>query len=616
MTERYGRFWLHEKIGHGGMAEVFRATTGPDPQRYSHEFALKRLHRHLVNDERQREMFLAEGYLSKLMVHPNIVRAYESGEAEGLPYITFEHVWGLELSKLIEALSERDLYFPEAAAVCAAIQIFRALDYIHRAVSPAGKPMDIVHRDITPSNLFITPDGQVKIADFGVARVNLLERREDADLVKGKVAYLPPEVLMGGAITQSADVWSASVCFYEMLAGRRLYGDATAQQVVGRASSFVPPGASDFGRASPRPELVRMVGAMLSSRPEQRPPNAEAALTLLQTHAQNVGASTNTDVLAQFVSGIGNRVAHIRSALRSAERDQLTGLYNHQRTKELIQIELDRSRRHGRTCSLLFVDVDNFSRINERLGATVADDILSHLALVVFPERVGLRSSDVLGRWGGDKFVILLPETPEAGAVVTAERVRNAISGTDWTVFEQRLEAPVTVSIGAACYPSHGDTVEALIEAAEVACYQTKSFGKNDVMLAEDELSEIKRRIEAGEVDFGSGDVPLRPKRTHLEQRRFGRTEVAVEIQVDGTQVGGRLFTEDLSPGGLRVVYPHTVAPGEEVELTILLGGQPPATVRARVAWRRRDGMVGMEFIEVPPRVRESITAMLDNGQA
>ncbi|MCK5689588.1 serine/threonine protein kinase, partial [Myxococcota bacterium] len=272
MAERFGRYWLHEKIGQGGMAEVFRATVGEDPEDYAFDLVLKRLHPHLEGDQDQVDMFLTEADISKFLKHPNIVQVYESGIIDGHAYIAMEYVWGFDLAGLLSIMRRRGSPFPPAMAAYIAMQILRALDYAHRATTKTNQPMELIHRDITPSNIYISMRGEVKVGDFGIARVSFLERG-GAGVVHGKAAYLPPEILFGEPPEQQNDLWSVAAVFYEMLTLQRVYAGASDENLM---TGDVPEGIIPVEELNPSVPggLSRPLKKALHKREKRRPKDA------------------------------------------------------------------------------------------------------------------------------------------------------------------------------------------------------------------------------------------------------------------------------------------------------------------------------------------------------
>ncbi len=308
MPQRFGRYWLHEQIGRGGMAEVFRATIGPDPSTFAFELALKRLLPQLQKDPAQVDMFITEADVAKLLRHPNIVQVYEAGSINGEAYIAMEYIRGHDLAGLIEALRKRRLRFPSDLAVYVVMQVLRALDYIHCANSASGDPLEIVHRDVSPSNIYVTQAGEVKLSDFGVARVKFLEGYEEARFLKGKAAYMPPEVLGGAPVTQAVDLWSLAVTLYEMVTARRAFEGVSEQELMSGvfkprivpAQSIIP----DLAEG-----LAKILHRALALNPKKRPREAAELYRQLKMHMLGHGVAVDSKALARFVADTTGRQA-------------------------------------------------------------------------------------------------------------------------------------------------------------------------------------------------------------------------------------------------------------------------------------------------------------------
>lgn len=165
-----------------------------------------------------------------------------------------------------------------------------------------------------------------------------------------------------------------------------------------------------------------------------------------------------------------------------AVRDGLTGLFNHRSLMENIELEVARSRRYQREFSLLFIDLDDFKRVNDRYGHATGDRVLMGIAGLLFPHPVdGLRSSDFAARYGGEEFCVILPETPLAGGEIKAERIRAAAERLDWRSSSPPIDDDLTLSIGVAAFPDHGVDSAAILAAADMALYRAKHNGKNQV---------------------------------------------------------------------------------------------------------------------------------------
>ncbi|HXJ20328.1 MAG TPA: serine/threonine-protein kinase, partial [Polyangia bacterium] len=254
----FGRYRLLGRIGEGGMAEVYRAMmTGPEG--FERELVLKRILPRLSNTGDFKTMFIREAKISALLLHPNIVQIYEFGEADGAYFIAMESVQGVTLREALTTLRREQRAMPYLVAADIARQICIGLDYAHALNGPDGAPLEIVHQDISPTNIMLAYTGTVKILDFGIARAaSFAEEEAKKGLIKGKVSYLSPEQIHVRPFDSRADIFALGVVFHEMLTGRRLFqakNDISRMRAM-LAQAIIPPSA--INAAIPR-ELDRIV---------------------------------------------------------------------------------------------------------------------------------------------------------------------------------------------------------------------------------------------------------------------------------------------------------------------------------------------------------------------
>jgi serine/threonine-protein kinase len=186
-------------------------------------FVIKRILPHLADDPRFRAMLIGEARIASMMTHANICHVYELGETDGQLYIVMEYLEGITLLPLLRKLS-KEARALELGFVGGVIQqAADGLHYAHELKDRGGEDLGIVHRDVTPSNLFLTDSGVVKLLDFGIAKVKDASAHTQTGTVKGKYAYMSPEQLRGAAVDRRADVFALGVIVYEMLALRRLF---------------------------------------------------------------------------------------------------------------------------------------------------------------------------------------------------------------------------------------------------------------------------------------------------------------------------------------------------------------------------------------------------------
>jgi eukaryotic-like serine/threonine-protein kinase len=221
LLEALERYKLVARLGHGGMAEVFLAAWEVAP--FVHRpVVIKRLHEHFTEDQNLVQMFLDEARLLCLLDHPHIVKTLEAGVIEGRCCIAMEYLEGQPLHRVLRRAYQRGK-LPVELAVSIAVSMLDALEYAHDAKDANGQALEIVHRDVSPHNVFVGNDGQVKVLDFGIAKAKTQEGRTATGIIKGKVGYIAPEQAAAEPVDRRADIWSAGVVLWEALAGARLF---------------------------------------------------------------------------------------------------------------------------------------------------------------------------------------------------------------------------------------------------------------------------------------------------------------------------------------------------------------------------------------------------------
>lgn len=215
-AQQLGRYHLLDRIAFGGMAEIYRAKTF-DAGGHVHWVAVKRVLAHLAEDEDFIQMLVDEAKIAGQIKHPNVARVYEFTQAHGEYFIAMEHVDGKDLRTMLERCRQRKKPMPPQHAAYTAAEVATALHAAHSALGPDGKPLGIVHRDVSPSNVLCAYTGEVKLCDFGIAKANLSRVQTKTGVIKGKVKYMSPEQALGRKLDHRSDIFSLGVCLYEML---------------------------------------------------------------------------------------------------------------------------------------------------------------------------------------------------------------------------------------------------------------------------------------------------------------------------------------------------------------------------------------------------------------
>lgn len=216
LTGTYGPYELLERVAVGGMAEVFRAKRS-GVEGFEKIVAVKRILSHLSDNKEFVDMFIAEAKMVAGLTHPNIVQIFDLGRIEKTYYIAMEHIHGRDLRSILRRAKEKGLRLPLDLVVHIVSKVAWALEFAHRKKDDKGRPMMIVHRDVSPQNILISFDGEVKLTDFGIAKAATKASITDAGALRGKLLYMSPEQAWGRPLDRRSDLFSLGIVFYEML---------------------------------------------------------------------------------------------------------------------------------------------------------------------------------------------------------------------------------------------------------------------------------------------------------------------------------------------------------------------------------------------------------------
>ncbi|MES1175090.1 MAG: protein kinase [Myxococcales bacterium] len=226
-----GPYLLGERLGLGGMAEVYIAQRA-GPRGFAKRFAVKRILPELAQDARFVAMFCDEARICAALCHPNIVQVVDFGEANGQLFMAMEFVDGVSLARLLRSVSARRERFPRATALHIAHDVLRGLAFAHEAQDEHGRPLGIVHRDVSPGNVLIGRGGEIKLGDFGIVRSEFVDRRTYPGELKGKVGYMSPEQVMGSDVDPRSDLFTVGIILAEMLLARPLFSGQNEFEIL------------------------------------------------------------------------------------------------------------------------------------------------------------------------------------------------------------------------------------------------------------------------------------------------------------------------------------------------------------------------------------------------
>src|SRR5579862_9051520 len=327
--KRLGKYEILALLALGGTAEIYLAridgTAG-----FEKYVVVKGLHEHLADDPDFVKMFLDEARLAAVLDHSNIVQTFELGEHEGRYYMVMEFLAGLSLAMIVRRVADRvpDGKIPVPLILNIAAQAAAGLHYAHER-SSGGKPLNMVHRDISPQNLVVSFEGVVKVVDFGIARAEMRETKTKAGTIKGKFAYMSPEQCIAANVDRRTDVFALGVIIWELLTGRRLFKRnspyETYQAVI---ECNVPPPSSLNVELDPK--LDEIVMKAVAKEKEKRYPTAEALgdalLGYLHSRAKGSGpAEVGRWIEANFNQEIEEHSDRMRELIENRSVDTGVG---------------------------------------------------------------------------------------------------------------------------------------------------------------------------------------------------------------------------------------------------------------------------------------------------
>ncbi len=298
----FGKYYLLERINVGGMAEVFRAKAY-GVEGFERLVAVKRILPNIAEDKEFISMFIDEAKIAVQLNHANIAQIFDLGMVDSAYYIALEHILGRDLRAIFDRCRNRGEPMPVAQACFCVMKVCEGLDYAHNKRDQGGRELNLVHRDVSPQNMMISFEGEVKLIDFGIAKAVNKNSQTQAGILKGKFGYMSPEQVRGLPIDRRSDIFSCGIVLYELLTGERLFvgeSDFSTLEKV-RNVEILPP--STYNRKIPD-ELERIVLKALAKDTEDRYQNAIDLHDELQAFVYTAGEFYSRKDLAGWMKKV------------------------------------------------------------------------------------------------------------------------------------------------------------------------------------------------------------------------------------------------------------------------------------------------------------------------
>lgn len=326
----FGRYTLLEKIGQGGMAEVFRAKSF-GVEGFEKVLVIKRILPQLAREPKFVEMFVREAKLAVRLSHANVVQVFDLGRVADSLFIAMEYVHGLDLATMLAWARRHGSQISVSTAAYVAAEVAKGLDHAHRRRDEQLRPLGVVHRDVSPQNVLLSYEGEVKVTDFGIAKArDTLDSEDDAPRadgripIRGKYAYLSPEQANGEPVDARSDIWALGVVVYEMLAGTNPFAAPTVFETLRRVRAAEAP-PLELARPDVPREFADILRKTLAQKATDRYADAarlhDDLLAFLYSSGERFGAHPLSELLTTLRESRDLRATQLRLAAGSQTDD-------------------------------------------------------------------------------------------------------------------------------------------------------------------------------------------------------------------------------------------------------------------------------------------------------
>jgi phosphate transport system substrate-binding protein len=513
-------------LGRGGMAEVFLAARG-GVAGFTRLVVIKRLRTDLADVadlERHRGLMLDEARLAARLRHPNIVQTFEVDLEGGSPQIAMEYLEGQALSAVVTAARKAGTAVSVPITLAVIDSVLAALAYAHDLIDYDGEPLGVVHRDVSPQNIFWTYDGEIKLMDFGVAKFARGRAATEAGTIKGKLTYMAPEQARGAAVDRRADLFACGIVLWELLAGKRLFRADSEAASLNRLL-YEPVPALDAVRPGIDPRLAALCAKALERAPERRYESASAMRAdLARAMGEHVPRREDLAAFVQPLFGGERRevAARIREALAGADAS-------------------------GPLPSLVDDGANGSGRVPSMPDRTLDETVQARPPTSITPSRV---ETPIVPRRGRGAI---------AGALAVAALGVGGVVG--WQVWERAGAGEAAVAAGAPA-PAAGSAPTSTSASRTQESYALRLCGSNTIGA---ELAPAL--VEAYLAHEGATDVARAPGATddeHVVSARLRGERIAIDVRARGSATA----FEGLAAGACDVgMASRAIDPGEEAKL-------------------------------------------------
>lgn len=411
--DNVGRYRVIAELGRGGMARVL-LTVSAGPGGFEKLLVVKKLRDELLDDPEFLTMFLDEARIAARLNHPNVVHTYEVGAEGGVYYIAMDYLEGQPLSAILKKVGRQSVPLDVHVRILA--DMLAGLDYAHKLTDFDGTPLHVVHRDVSPQNVFVTYDGQVKLVDFGIAKAAVASSRTKQGVLKGKAAYIAPEQARAEQVDARADIFAAGVMLFEAIAGRRFAQASNEIALIAARIQGLEPRISDAVPDAPE-ALARICDRAMAHDRDERFASAAEMREALEAWLEAQPARAGQRELAAFVAGA---FIEDREKLRAKIDEQLKRLRSGERgSMTLLQLDVGAEGTPSRESEVMVQTSAATVQLTPAAAKPAGRSWVPALALasvVVIGGAVVLAQRSLSSPGGGDPGAASAP-APAAGSV-------------------------------------------------------------------------------------------------------------------------------------------------------------------------------------------------------
>ena len=302
MFQYVSSYRIVREIAKGGMGKVYLAEQ-LGVAGFTKTCGIKTIRRELVNSGLFRDLFIEEAKLVADLIHENIQQVYHLIDMAGSFAIVMEWVHGVTFEDINSRLDERNEYLPPELAVFVVSRVARALSYAHNKRAPDGRPLRIVHRDVSPVNIFANWQGVVKLADFGIAKTLRVDKLDEGQQIMGKVPYMSPEQARGGVTDPRTDIFALGLVLFEMLTGEQLYPVENVEEVIELHRTKRIPSPREWNPGVPA-EVEPILRRLCAQDPANRYQNARDVVTDLEVFMYSGGYGPTNERFQEYLDGL------------------------------------------------------------------------------------------------------------------------------------------------------------------------------------------------------------------------------------------------------------------------------------------------------------------------